>query len=66
MTKRLSLSPEQMRELDAVSAAMRNRDQFRRDVIRSLELKCGLRPISNQELEQAIVDISGIVPLRHL
>jgi hypothetical protein len=65
MRKRMTLSADQMRQLDAVSATLRvqDRDRFRFDVIRYLELKCGLRPVSNQELEQAISDTVGVVRL---
>jgi hypothetical protein len=66
MRQRLSLSADQVRQLDAVSATLRvhDRDKFRFDVIRALELRCGLRPVSNNELEQAISDTVGIVPLQ--
>lgn len=62
---KLSLSADQIRQLDACAATLRNdcRDRFRFDVIRHLELNVGLRAVSNAELEQAIASCIGIVRL---
>ena len=65
MSNKLSLSAEQIRQLDAVSATLRidARDRFRFDVIRHLELNFGLRSITNDELQQAITACIGVVRL---
>jgi hypothetical protein len=63
MKSRLTISSEQWRQIDAASALLRasQRDQFKRDVIRHLELSCcGLTAASNERVSAAINATIGV------
>ena len=57
-----------MREVDAAAALVRGEDRpkFVHDVISALELRCGLRALTNDEVSKAVSDVIGVTPIRDI